>query len=92
MYSHNYTEVSNKDFKFMGKALDYASNSKMLMKHGCVVSQGSKIIGWGVNSERNAFSDKFITNTCSCHAEMCAIRNALKNKRILIKGYQIPQN
>lgn len=83
--------VSNKDLRFIRSALDVARESRMLMRHGCVVAQGSKMIGWGVNSERNVFSDKFITNTCSCHAEMCAIRNALKHKRILIKGYQIPQ-
>lgn len=83
--------ISNKDRGYIQLALEKARSSKMLMKHGCVVVQGSKYIGYGVNNERNYFNDKFITNTCSCHAEMCGIRNALKNKRILIKGYQIPK-
>ena len=73
-------EVSKKDEKFIDAALQVADKSSMLMKHGCVVVESNKIIGSGCNNYRTQFSDKFITKACSCHAEMHALRSALKAK------------
>ena len=73
-------DVSKKDEKFIHAALQAADKSNMLMKHGCVVVESNKIIGSGCNNYRTQFSDKFITKACSCHAEMQALRSALKAK------------
>lgn len=72
--------ISSKDRKFIEAAMEAAEKSKMLMKHGCVVVNSNRIIGTGYNNYRNSFNDGFIENTCSCHAEMHALRNAIKVK------------
>ena len=72
--------VSKHDYKFIDMALDMAYTSNMLMKHGSVVVENNRVIGKGCNSRRTQFGDKFIGKSCSCHAEMTALRNALKAK------------
>lgn len=76
----NTMNVSKNDYKFINKALEIAYTSEMLMKHGSVVVENNRIIGQGCNSRRTQFGDKFIGKSCSCHAEMTALRNALKSK------------
>jgi len=73
-------QVTKKDQKFISIAFDAAENSNMLMRHGCVVVDSNKIVGVGWNNYRTQFSDKFTGKTCSCHAEMHALREALKRK------------
>ena len=73
-------QVTKKDEKFIQAALDAADKSTMLMKHGCVVVECNRIVGVGCNNYRTQFGDGFITKTCSCHAEMQALRSALKAK------------
>lgn len=73
--------VSNKDMKFINMAYDVSTKSTMTMKHGCVITCNNKFISTGYNSKRNKFSN-IIPSCCSCHAEMDALRNALKNKKI----------
>lgn len=79
--------VSKNDYKFINIALDMAHTSEMLMKHGSVVVQNNRVIGKGCNSRRTQFGDNFIGKSCSCHAEMTALRNALKSKN---KGKSSP--
>jgi deoxycytidylate deaminase len=72
--------ISKKDIRFIMKAADIANNSKMLMRHGCVIVENNHIIATGYNNYRTRFGDRFVENSCSCHAEMHALRNALKIK------------
>lgn len=72
--------LTKKDSKFVDMALEAAENSNMLMKHGCVVVENSRVVGTGWNCKRNRFKDNFIGVSCSCHAEMYALRQALKTK------------
>lgn len=80
-------DITNKDRKYISSALDIAQNSNMLMKHGCVVVENNRIVGKGWNMMRNQFkenftgvSGNFIGVSCSCHAEMYALRQALRTK------------
>lgn len=79
--------LTKNDYKFINEALNVANCSTMLMKHGCVVVEGNKIIGRGWNNYRNRFNDKFIGKSCSCHAEMHALRQVL---RVKTKGKSSP--
>lgn len=73
-------EVTKKDMNFINVAFELATKSDMLMKHGCVIVRNNKIIGKGYNSLRTQFNDNFIGESCSCHAEMHALREAVKTK------------
>lgn len=70
------TLISNQDRNFLHYAFQEAKQSPVLMKHGAVVTVNGKIIGRGFNNYRTYSSDKFIKNTCTCHAEIAALRNA----------------
>ena len=75
----NKLSITKKDISFINIAIDASMKSKMLMKHGCVITENNKLIATGCNSYRNQFSDKFIDKSCSCHAEMHALRQAMKS-------------
>ena len=79
--------ISKKDEKFVSLAIDECMHSTMLMKHGCVVVQNNRVVSKGHNSLRNQFRDNFIGTSCSCHAEMHALRAAL---RLAHKGKRTP--
>ncbi len=66
--------LSRLDETFISSASEEAEKSSLLMKHGCVVVRNGKIVGKGYNSSRSTSSDNFIRNSCSCHAEMAALR------------------
>jgi|LauGreDrversion4_2_1035121.scaffolds.fasta_scaffold01700_15 deoxycytidylate deaminase len=68
-----------KDEKFIEFACQYAYQSEMFSRHGCVLVSQGRIVSYGVNQLRNYSKDRIIQG-CSCHAEMDAIRNAVKNK------------
>lgn len=72
--------LSNKDFGFINRALDACDKSVMNMCHGCVVVENNTVIGTGYNSSRTRFGDKFMKQCFSCHAEMHALREAMKMK------------
>tara|TARA_B100001094_G_C18004673_1_gene706995 strand:+ start:489 stop:728 length:240 start_codon:yes stop_codon:yes gene_type:complete len=63
---------------FIQQAANVAMRSNMLHKHGCVAVASGKIVGRGYNIYRSMSSDGFISNCCSCHAEISAIRNCSK--------------
>ena len=72
--------ISNKDFNYINVAIEASTKSTMLMRHGCVVVENNKIVGTGYNSYRTRFGDRFVNETCSCHAEMHALRETMKMK------------
>ena len=72
-----------KDEKFIELASQYADKSSMFSRHGCVLVSQGRIVSYGVNQLRNYSKDNIIQG-CSCHAEMDAIRNAIK-KRVFSK-------
>ncbi len=68
-------ELTSSDHYYLVKAAEESYNSNMGSKHGCVAVINGKIIGRGHNSNRTQSVDGFIRNTCSCHAEIAAVRN-----------------
>jgi len=72
-----------RDEKFIELAGQYATHSTMFSRHGCVIVSQGKVVSYGVNQPRNYSRDKLI-HGCSCHAEMDAIRNAIK-KKVFVK-------
>lgn len=56
-----------------------SSKSDLVSRHGSVIVANGKILGRGHNSSRTQSRDGFIKNTCSCHAEIAAIRNVFQN-------------
>ena len=70
--------LSVKDEKFIALATYYASLSSMYFHHGCVISLKGNCIAHGFNHERTYSKDRVIENCVSCHAEMSALRTALK--------------
>ncbi len=68
-------ELSKNDYKFLCLASLEASKSIQSQQHGAVAVINGKVCGRGYNSCRTKSSDGFINNTCSCHAEIAALRN-----------------
>ena len=69
------TILSASDQIFAAHAAYESSKSTLLSRHGCVAVANGKILGRGYNSIRTQSHDGFICNSCSCHAEMSALRN-----------------
>ena len=67
-------DLSNRDFKFLGMAHDEAFKSPCYRRHGCVAVIQGRVVGKGYNHYRSSTSDGFVQNSCTCHAEMSAIR------------------
>jgi len=70
--------VSVTDENYLSHAAYEASKSKLLSQHGCIAVANGKIIGRGYNSCRTQSQDGFICKSCSCHAEMAALREVYK--------------
>jgi deoxycytidylate deaminase len=64
--------------RFLEMAQICAEQSTMHYRHGCIAVLHGKVMAKGYNSQRNYSKDKVISNCCSCHAEVDAIRNAIK--------------
>jgi len=67
--------LSVSDQIYICQAAEESNKSTLLSRHGCVAVVNGKILGRGHNSARTQSYDGFIYNTCSCHAEMAALRN-----------------
>ena len=67
-------QVSCRDQAFAHMAMKCAEKSTMLMRHGCVAVANGRVISKGYNHERSYSSDGFIHDTCSCHAEIHALK------------------
>lgn len=71
--------LSLTDHIYISQAACEATKSRLLVHHGCVAVANGKIIGRGHNSSRTQSRDGFICNTCSCHAEIAALRDLYRN-------------
>jgi len=67
--------LSRCDYQFLSLASLEARKSTQQHRHGAIAVTNGKIRGRGYNSGRTKSCDGFINNTCSCHAEMAALRN-----------------
>lgn len=67
--------LSNNEQSFINHALYEALKSPVLMRHGAVAVANGKIMGRGHNHYRTYSKDHFISNTCTCHAEIASLRN-----------------
>ena len=67
--------VSNREQAFINAAAVQAEKSDILMRHGCIAVANGKIMGRGYNHRRTKSKDAFIQNSCTCHAEMGALRD-----------------
>ena len=70
--------LSKQDEKFIAGASHVATLSPMQNRHGCLVVLNGQTIGSGFNNYRNYSRDKIISGCLSCHAEISAVRNAIK--------------
>jgi tRNA(Arg) A34 adenosine deaminase TadA len=70
--------LSRQEEKFIASASYYATLSPMNNHHGCIVVLNGQEIGAGYNNYRNYSRDKIISDCLSCHAEISAVRNAIK--------------
>ena len=76
--------ISSSDLKFLEEARFESFRSPVSMKHGCVAVVNGRIMATGHNHYRTSSKDGFICNSCTCHAEMDALRNM--NKRTGRRG------
>ena len=77
------TTCNSRDERLASLALLEADKSTMKYhQHGCIAVVGGRIIARGTNSYRCQSNDGYLTDTCSCHAEIDVLR---KLERILIK-------
>ena len=67
--------LSNNELAFINCALNEALKSPVLMRHGAVAVAHGKVLGRGYNHYRSYSQDNFISNTCTCHAEIASLRN-----------------
>ena len=70
------SELSNNDLNFMCLALEEAQRSPCKMKHGAIAVVKGHVIGRGYNHYRCNTRDGFVQDSCTCHAEIAAIRQA----------------
>jgi tRNA(Arg) A34 adenosine deaminase TadA len=70
------TYLTMHDENFMQIALNEAVKSPCNSQHGAVAVVKGNIIGRGYNHYRCNTRDGFVNNSCTCHAEMSAIRQA----------------
>lgn len=76
---------SKKDERFADLALQEAEKSSMKYhQHGCVAVQNGVVLARGFNTDRCYSSDGFLTDTCSCHAEISVLRKL--HRQSLVSG------
>ena len=67
--------ITSTESRFISAAIQEATKSPVLMRHGAVSVVAGKIMGRGHNHYRTNSKDAFISNTCTCHAEIASLRN-----------------
>lgn len=71
--------IFKKDFMYIDMACGLSHNSSLLFKHGAILVHNRKVIGSAYNTRRVQYRDGIIgKGICSSHAEVSAIRNAIK--------------
>ena len=81
MYLNITKMLSQGQIKRIGEAYEEATKSPCYHRHGCVIVGSGRILGRGYNNPRTRYSDKIIDNCMTCHAEMAAIRDAVKSNK-----------
>ena len=61
--------------RFMAEAAYEANKSPIYHRHGCVIVCNGRIVAKGHNHLRCTSSDGLIKDTCTCHAEIAALRS-----------------
>lgn len=82
--------ISKRDHTFAELALNVAQQSEMLFRHGCVCTINGKVVSTGCNNYRTQ-SKTGLIDSCSCHAEMDALRKFLTKGAQLSKGTRLPK-
>ena len=83
--------ISVTDIRYITQAAYEAEKSPVLMRHGAVAVVNGKILGRGHNHYRTTSRDKFIKDTCTCHAEIACLRNMFYKSGTNVYGrYGIP--
>jgi len=72
------SHFTNNDMKYIHIAVDEATKSDVLYRHGCVAVLSGKIIARGYNKYRTYSKDGLIHENCSCHAEIDVLRKCKK--------------
>jgi tRNA(Arg) A34 adenosine deaminase TadA len=67
--------ITATESRFISAAIQESIKSPVLMRHGAVAVTSGKIMGRGYNHYRTNSKDNFISNTCTCHAEIACLRN-----------------
>jgi len=76
---HTAFSMSNKDHRFMQMAICEATNSQILMRHGCIAVINGKIIARGFNTERCHSRDGLLNHSWCCHAEIDVLRKLIRS-------------
>ena len=84
MTGHSFA-VTNRHEKCISEAISQAELSPCFHKHGCVISGSGRIVGRGYNNYRTRSNDGLLANSCTCHAEVAAIRSSLRGGRSRVK-------
>lgn len=69
--------TSNKIESMFSLCTEQASRSPLMYRIGCIATYGGKIICKDCNSDTYS-TDKFLKNTCTCHAEVNVLRRTFQ--------------
>lgn len=79
VFTENSRDINKRDEQFARIALNEADKSNMKYhQHGCIAVMSGQIIARGHNSDRCHSNDGYLSNTCSCHAEIDVMRKLEK--------------
>ena len=62
--------ITNTDQRYLSMAANISRKSPVLMQHGSVAVASGKIMATGYNNYRTSSNDGFISNVCTCRAEV----------------------
>lgn len=71
--------LSKRDESYLSVASYLASTSSSRMKHGAIIVKNGRVLGTGINKNRNhptIVSSEHIKSHCSVHAEIDALKKA----------------
>ena len=74
---------SNSDARYISLAVQEATKSPISFQLGCIAVVSGKIVARGCNNYRTYSKDGMIGTSCSCHAEIDAMRSAMKKSKVV---------